>query len=58
MVLRLYEFGRGNKKKLGMYKDFRVGAEYNSLFWQYAHRFNMELNGIDDLNYVLSIEMP
>lgn len=35
-----------------MYKDFRLGADYNSLFWQYAHRFNIDLNGIDDLNFV------
>ena len=39
-------------KNVGMYKDFRLGADYNSLFWQYAHRFNRELNGIDDLNFV------
>ena len=29
------------RKNVGMYKDFRLGADYNSLFWQYAHRFNM-----------------
>lgn len=40
------------RKNIGVYKDFRLGAEYNSIFWQYAHRFNLELNGFDDLNFV------
>lgn len=35
-----------------MYKDFRLGAKYNSPFWQYAHRFNKQLNGFDEENFV------
>ena len=34
------------------YEDFRLGAEYNSPFWQYAHWFNKELNGYDEHNFV------
>lgn len=40
------------RRNIGEYKDFQLGAEYNSLFWQYVHRFNLELNGVDDLNFV------
>lgn len=40
------------RKNIGMYKDFQFGAEYNSIFWRYAHRFNLELNGFDKLNFI------
>ena len=40
------------RKNIGMYKDFQFGAEYNSIFWRYAHRFNLELNGFDNLNFI------
>ena len=40
------------KKNIQKYKDFRLGEKYNSLFWRYAHRFNEELNGFDNQNFV------
>ena len=40
------------RKNIQMYKDFSLGAEYNSPFWQYAHWFNKELNEFDEQNFV------
>ena len=40
------------RKNIQMYKDFSLGTEYNSLFWQYAHWFNKELNEFDEQNFV------
>ena len=33
-------------------KGFEMGREYKSLFWDYAHQFNYDLNGFDDLNFI------
>lgn len=40
------------RKNIEVYKNFQLGAECNSTFWLYAHRFNLELNGFDDLNFI------
>ena len=40
------------RKNITKYKEFRLGAEYNSPFWRCAHCFNMDLNEDDDLNFV------
>ena len=40
------------REYIKVYEDFRLGAEYNSPFWQYAHWFNKELNGYDEQNFV------
>lgn len=40
------------RKNIQGYKDFSLGAEYNSPFWQYAHWFNKQLNGFDGQNFV------
>lgn len=37
---------------LKQYEDFRLGENYSSLFWQYAHLLNMKINGTDYLNFV------
>ena len=35
---------------VGMYKDFRLGADYNSLFWQYARMVNSSICKIQEQN--------
>lgn len=40
------------RKNIQVYKDFQLGANNNTLFWRYAHQFNLELNGFDDLNFI------
>lgn len=39
---------------LKQYEDFRLGENYSSLFWQYAHYLNKKINGIDELNFIWS----
>lgn len=33
-------------------KGFDMGRGYRSFFWDYAHQFNYDLNGFDDLNFI------
>ena len=34
------------------YKDFKLGENYGRIFWQYAHKINQMINGLDDLNFM------
>jgi len=40
------------RKNIQVYKDFQLGANYNSNFWRYAHRINLKLNGFEELNFI------
>lgn len=40
------------KTYMGKYKDFKLGEDYNSLFWQYAHEINQMINDYDNLNFI------
>lgn len=39
-------------KAIGVYRDFELGAGYNSTLLRYANNFNQALNGRGRLNYV------
>jgi len=39
-------------KSIEVYKDFKLGQDYGTLFCQYAHYVNQMINGVDDLNFV------
>ena len=39
-------------KSIKVYKGFKLGQEYGTLFCQYAHYINQMINGVDDLNFV------
>lgn len=34
------------------YEEFRLGENYRSLFWQYAHEINRMINGEDYMNFI------
>jgi len=39
-------------KYMNLYQNFKLGEQYNTLFWQYAHEINKMINGVDDLNFI------
>ena len=40
------------KENIELYRDFKLGEYYNSLFWLYAHEINLMINGEDNLNFI------
>lgn len=39
---------------LKLYSDFKLGGNYRSLFWDYAHLINRRINDVDNLNFIWS----